>query len=369
MDIAVWLQHQPDYQSSKALTRLLEWIDGPSFGDAELSTELCDVANIAIREYHPDNQDDFRHDMKQRRVFSKIITRLDSIAKELIHRKRALRFFSSIQSIHQGQTACDHCDSENLPENAILSSGCGHLLCNPDCAQFPNGMCPVDGCNAEVAEHQIVDGARFASKHTHFHPNGEKLGQIARLITSEDFSNDQVLLFVQSDMIHEKVVEELQEHGITFTDLAKSKGLLSNALAEFTHGKGKKKVRTKVLILKIDDASASGSNLTMANRVIFVSPYYAVGSNAQQLYEAAMIQATGRAKRYGQTKKVHTYQFVTSGTIDVDILEKRLHKIVKYVQPKGPKVGKYVLVDPERCGQSEYGSGHANFLFEDEDEY
>src|ERR1700761_6985903 len=74
------------------------------------------------------------------------------------------------------------------------------------------------------------------------------------------------------------------------------------------------------------------SNLTTANHVIFLSPYLTKGSHAQQQYDAAMAQAIGRARRFGQQKRVHIYQFISSKTIDVDIIEKRSSKVLKRVK-------------------------------------
>ncbi|KAI9883353.1 MAG: hypothetical protein M1823_004887 [Watsoniomyces obsoletus] len=61
-----------------------------------------------------------------------------------------------------------------------------------------------------------------------------------------------------------------------------------------------------------------------------------------------MTQAIGRARRFGQNKLVHIYQFVSLKTIDVDILEERTGK--KVVQ-EGTGNGKYKLkevTDAER---------------------
>jgi hypothetical protein len=50
-----------------------------------------------------------------------------------------------------------------------------------------------------------------------------------------------------------------------------------------------------------------------------------------------MTQAAGRARRYGQTKPVHTYHFLSLKTIDVDTYEVR-HKCrleeTKYARPE-----------------------------------
>ena len=41
-----------------------------------------------------------------------------------------------------------------------------------------------------------------------------------------------------------------------------------------------------------------------------------------------MTQAIGRARRYGQTKKVHVYHFLTVNTIDIDYFEARNNIII-----------------------------------------
>jgi SNF2 family DNA or RNA helicase len=75
------------------------------------------------------------------------------------------------------------------------------------------------------------------------------------------------------------------------------------------------------------------SNLTIANHIIFVAPYHTTGSNAQYLYDAAMTQAIGRARRSGQEKTVNVYHYLVTGTIDVDIIEFRRSQILKMVAP------------------------------------
>jgi hypothetical protein len=68
--------------------------------------------------------------------------------------------------------------------------------------------------------------------------------------------------------------------------------------------------------------------LTVANHVVFLQPYYTTGENAQAKYEAAMTQAIGRARRYGQSKEVHVYNFLTVNTIDIDYYEARNNLVI-----------------------------------------
>ena len=51
-------------------------------------------------------------------------------------------------------------------------------------------------------------------------------------------------------------------------------------------------------------------------------------TQTQYDYDSAMTQAIGRVRRYGQTKHVHVYHFLASGTIDVNIFQERHGKFL-----------------------------------------
>jgi SNF2 family DNA or RNA helicase len=111
----------------------------------------------------------------------------------------------------------------------------------------------------------------------------------------------------------------------------------------------------------------------MANHIIFVAPYLTSGSSAQQLYDAARIQAIGRADRFGQKKVVQVYDFVTKHTIDVDILEKRNDGMLlkEYESPESDPVTAVIghrLEKVELGEQSTFGSrlSHKIFLLDDD---
>jgi len=97
----------------------------------------------------------------------------------------------------------------------------------------------------------------------------------------------------------------------------------------------------------------SHRNLTAANHVIFVSPFLA---STQYKYCASKTQAVGRARRYGQKKMVHVYQFLALKTMDVNLFEDREKWIV------GFHGGRYALLEKESAdavgpfrGQPFYG--------------
>lgn len=61
-------------------------------------------------------------------------------------------------------------------------------------------------------------------------------------------------------------------------------------------------------------------NLTNANHAIFLSPFLA---DSEYVYASSETQAVGRVRRYGQTRRVHIWRFLTRDTIDFDEFEKR----------------------------------------------
>lgn len=108
--------------------------------------------------------------------------------------------------------------------------------------------------------------------------------------------------------------EAFSEYGINQVHLRGTASARSTQLDDFQHG------HQRVLLLSIADESAAGSNLTVANYVIFLSPL--VAEEAQQ-YHATMEQAHGRAVRFGQTRKVAIWRFALRDTIDQKILSSR----------------------------------------------
>jgi hypothetical protein len=85
-----------------------------------------------------------------------------------------------------------------------------------------------------------------------------------------------------------------------------------------------------VLVLNASDETAAGSNIQVANHVIFLSPLL---RDNQYSYDSTMAQAIGRVRRHGQTRPIHVYRICALHTIDVDILEHREHPSNALVEP------------------------------------
>jgi len=128
-------------------------------------------------------------------------------------------------------------------------------------------------------------------------------------------AQERVLLFVQFEDLMKKVSEALDFRGIPHLQITGSAVKKSSTLDQFQHNQN-----ARVLLLNVIDESASGANLTNANHAIFLSPLLAL---SKQAYDARETQAIGRIRRYGQTKHVHIYRFLTLDSVDETIFMER----------------------------------------------
>ncbi|KAJ3211992.1 hypothetical protein HDU67_004137 [Dinochytrium kinnereticum] len=172
---------------------------------------------------------------------------------------------------------------------------------------------------------------------------GVKLLQLMKILSQVSERGEKALVFVQFTDLMEKVAEALEGEGIGYLQIRGTTHQKSSALQAFQQqdgvagragiGKGAKSVGTgkgghNVLLLHVMDESAAGANLTVANHVVFVGPLLAP---SQEVYTAAETQAIGRARRYGQTRRVFIHRLITTRTIDEQIHEKRTDYIERVV--------------------------------------
>ncbi|KAF2271565.1 uncharacterized protein EI97DRAFT_387612 [Westerdykella ornata] len=271
--------------------------------------------------------------------FKRLTSNLGVLSKELTLRMRSLRFIDTINSLlpvltmgESSDSGTRQCASPNCPgtepAELFLVSDCGHLACQ-SCldARADSEACVRSDCDVHVHGTNLVrisslrSGQR-ASREMSF---GAKLDAIADLILGLP-KQDQAIVFVPNDEVLDAMEEVLEHHRISYYAVTRSKRSSAGVLEDFKNQTDPKK-RRKVLILNLDDESASGVNLVNANHVIFAAPLLA---ESQYKYDSSMVQAIARCRRYGQKKKVHIYHFAALRTIDVDILEHR-HKRVDAV--------------------------------------
>ncbi|CAE6441527.1 unnamed protein product, partial [Rhizoctonia solani] len=262
---------------------------------------------------------------------------LRKLVKELVARVRSHRFFLAVRDLQQDRADektvdCPSCGRKNLPwEDIALLSSCGHMGCE-ECVRAATSMgsevCVLaykngpdaGGCSAGARDHNVVKATTLGKDEQHDRDGkhfGKKLEAIMELIKKKIPKDERVLVFVQFPDLMKKVAAALSDNNIPFLQIQGTANAKSKALDSFQ----KPDSKDRVLLLNVMDESASGANLTIANHAIFLSPLL---TPSPHIYEAAETQAIGRVRRYGQTKLVHVWRFLTKDSIDTEIYEDRV---------------------------------------------
>lgn len=250
---------------------------------------------------------------------------LRKLSKELVARVRSLRFFDVVRKLQKNgneaadtlkASACEHNVSTHV-DMAVLSC-CGHVACH-DCmvkSAKEQKCVKGDDCHAAVRLANIVKvdslGIEGEMSSGRF---GAKLCQLVGLVQSIP-ANERILVFLQWEDLAGKVSEALTRGGIEHLTLSGAVKTRAATLDKFQMSTGSE----RVLLLKVNDASAAGSNLTNANHAIFIGPLF---TNSLYNYRATETQAIGRIRRYGQTRNVHVHRLLAVDTIDTSIFNAR----------------------------------------------
>ena len=266
------------------------------------------------------------HDVKwQLREQTHLLRRL---SKELVARVRSLRFFDVVRRLQQSdeerlavfeKTECGHRPtSRNSKVEMSVLSCCGHIACHDCMVAAVNSQRCVKGaqCGAAVRHTNIVKVATLGIEGELSSGRfGAKLQKLVDLLKSIPKS-ERALVFVQWEDLYPKVGEALSTAKIDYATLAGSVKARANTLDRFQSEEDS----TRVLLLKMNDASAAGSNLTTANHAIFLGPLF---TSSLLDYRAVETQAIGRVRRFGQLNTVHVHRLFALDTIDMTIYNTR----------------------------------------------
>ena len=268
------------------------------------------------------------------------------VVKELVGRVRSLRYFTVVRDLQKQnekppELPCPACGRDKVPisELAVLSS-CGHTGCETcvmsaaekeECVYASAGKCSAAArvLNVVKGETLGVDDEIRDGRGKHFGLKLEKVVELIKYVILPFFpllpvlttnrkkipSDERVLIFVQFQDLMKKVGAALKANKINYLEIEGSSASRSKTLQAYQDGDD-----ARVLLLNVMDESASGANLTVANHAIFLSPLLAP---SQEIYDACETQAIGRLRRYGQTKHVFIWRFLSTNTIDVEIFEQR----------------------------------------------
>ncbi|KAL5513360.1 hypothetical protein ACEPAH_3759 [Sanghuangporus vaninii] len=256
------------------------------------------------------------------------------LTKELVGRVRSLRYFTVVRDLQRQAekpptVACPSCGNQNVTiEDIAVLSSCGHTGCmkcvmshaeREECVYAQSGACKAAARVINVVKGDTlgVDDVARDGSGRHF---GLKLEKVVELIRKRIPKQERVLVFVQFPDLMKKVAEAFTANKIKFLEIKGSASQKSKNLEKFQNDS-----EERVLLLTVTDESASGANLTGANHAIFLSPLL---TPTQEIYDSCETQAIGRLRRYGQTKLVHIWRFLSTNTIDVEIFEQRTKRKV-----------------------------------------
>ncbi|KAK4164457.1 hypothetical protein QBC43DRAFT_369820 [Cladorrhinum sp. PSN259] len=212
---------------------------------------------------------------------------------------------------------------------AYLVVACGHILCRK-CRYHKSSGCPIANCPASTRGRPVLRSSYIQRQLDHA-VNYDKvqyvMDQIQHILMHKP--DDYILVFAQYRGIIEALWEEIEKLGCGATNLTNNARDASTALKKFQNGEG-----GRILLMDIDSDSSAGSNLFIANHIIFANPFH----HSDKAHQArTVLQARGRCIRQGQEKKVYIYHFMVPNTIEErtmrELAESRsLDKIAEYFE-------------------------------------
>jgi SNF2 family DNA or RNA helicase len=196
--------------------------------------------------------------------------------------------------------------------SSFLVVACGHFLCS-ECRSAESFYCPVKDCSAFIRKRPVLRCSQVP-RPTRSKP-ATKADCVADLIKNGIPSSEYVVVFAQYRPLVTALEKSFKEAGLQCLNLAAvNDKLIAGSLEAFKAGNA-----GQILLLDMDSETSAGSNLTIATHVIFANPYV----HADEEHQARTVrQARGRCIRTGQTKKVHVYHFMVSGTVEEETLRK-----------------------------------------------
>ncbi|KAK0660400.1 hypothetical protein QBC41DRAFT_350956 [Cercophora samala] len=227
------------------------------------------------------------------------------------------------------------CDGEGCLQPLTSASqsfivvSCGHILCSTCRHLQKTRFCPAKNCWSFIKERPVIPCTELKDEVTM-----SKTDHIMELIQSIIAKGERVLVFAQYQSFIKALWSRIKEIDSRATNLAAKSVKSAELLENFKLGKG-----GNVMLLDIDDDTSSGSNLTIANHVIFANPYF----HPNKEHQAKTVrQAKGRCIRYGQEKTVYVYHFMMVYT-DED-------RLLREQQAENPAIKKYF--DDENAGEN-----------------
>jgi len=234
--------------------------------------------------------------------------------------KTSMQFFeATLKSLDPAESSveCSVCLEDAAGDSLVLTQ-CGHLfheLCAQACLRA-NGLCPQ--CRNNLGAGSLIKVSGLGSDATagEIQNYGSKLSSMlarARQLCAED-AECKIIVFVQWEGLLKKVHAALSECGLPCLRIFGTVPQRQRTLQKFRESSA---VEHRLLLLSLEK-SPSGMTLTNANHIFLVHPMVAESPALAAGYER---QAIGRVRRPGQEKTVHVWRFITSDTVEEQLVE------------------------------------------------
>lgn len=253
--------------------------------------------------------------------------------------KNVSKIYEKIESTSRYLTSVmnsiSHGDKENCPicldeieDDLLTILSCGHKYCwnciyhlakmyeHEKEIKCPHCNCMIDKNNI----YRIKNSMNENNVHSHSYKDNlntiiqevksTKIGNIIYYLKNYLQENDKCILFSQWEPLLKKVGEILESYNIGVMTLHGNVYQKKNQIHAFKNDKN-----IKILLLSSNNA-ASGMNLTVANKIIFLEPVY----GNKEYRENIENQAIGRSDRISQTRPIEVIRFIIKNTVEEEII-------------------------------------------------
>ena len=242
-----------------------------------------------------------------------------------------MRFLNSVHWCFDGTFILENCSAclQKLDRaSAVVSSGCGHLLCR-QCVADERPCCASFGGVVGTKLFRPVAPAACALVAPHMVMSTRMRAALA-LVSEAVEGGERVLAFAQYKGMKDSFVAACAQGAIACFDgfgdeSADGKKAVSAAVAAKIEGF--QAAASGVLVLKLDSVDAAGWNLQCASRVLFLAPLVAASAEKRS---SDMEQAVGRCWRPGQNAPVVLVHLLgASETIETKMAEEAVAGLLR----------------------------------------
>jgi len=296
-----------------------------NYNKRQIDIEEKRIKNIEsdIKDYEDQLQTNMSDEEEAIRLQINILKRkLTTSKKNYESISRTYNYLKSRLENLQNSDTCPICLDE-IDINNLSITKCGHKFCW-DCLYQTHKAkesfsatikCP--SCNTLMSNKEIflLKNSEPVSKSDNELTSiiqtvkSTKIGNIIYFLKTALQNDNKVILFSQWDELLHKVGGILSEQNIKLVYCNGSVYQRKRAINSFY------KDPNINLIMLSSKNSASGINLTIANKIIFLEPIY----GKEEYRKNIEYQAIGRADRLGQTRPIGIYRFIIKDTIEQDI--------------------------------------------------